>query len=528
MSPQLLMLGCIALPVLASGLVVAAGRAPNLREAVTLAAGALVLGCVAGLYPEVSQGARPGVVLAPLVPGIALKLTVEPLGLLFAMVAGFLWPVTSLYAIGYMRAHHERNQTRFYACFAVSIAAAMGVAFAGNLVTLFVFYEVLTLSTYPLVTHAGTPEARRAGRVYLATLLGTSIAFLLLAIAWTYAYAGTVDFREGGILAGRMPEGVAAVVFCLFAFGVGKAALMPFHRWLPAAMVAPTPVSALLHAVAVVKAGVFTILKVAVYVFGPDLLAASGGGRIIAYVAGATILIGSLVAMNKDNLKARLAYSTISQLSYVVLGAVLASAWGTVGAALHIVMHAFGKITLFFCAGAVLVAAHKTEVSELGGLGRRMPVTMGAFVVASLCIIGLPPLGGAWSKWYLATASVDAGEWVLLGVLLVSSLLSMGYLLTVPLRAFSRAAGEGAEGAGEEKGASGAGEEEGAAGEGAGGGMKETGAGEGGEGHAGDRTIREAPPACLAAILVTAAGCVALFLYPDPFFALVSQVAGAR
>ena len=388
MSPQLLILGCIALPVLASGLVVAAGRAPNLREAVTLAAGALVLGCVAGLYPEVSQGARPSVVLAPLVPGIALTLTVEPLGLLFAMVAGFLWPVTSLYAIGYMRAHHERNQTRFYACFAVSIAAAMGVAFAGNLVTLFVFYEVLTLSTYPLVTHAGTPEARRAGRVYLATLLGTSIAFLLLAIAWTYAYAGTVDFREGGILAGRIPEGVAAVVFCLFAFGVGKAALMPFHRWLPAAMVAPTPVSALLHAVAV-------------YVFGPDLLAASGGGRIIAYVAGATILIGSLVAMNQDNLKARLAYSTISQLSYVVLGAVLASAWGTVGAALHIVMHAFGKITLFFCAGAVLVAAHKTEVSELGGLGRRMPVTMGAFVVASLCIIGLPPLGarGASGIW---------------------------------------------------------------------------------------------------------------------------------
>ena len=369
MSSQLLILGCIALPVLASGLIVATGRMPNLREAVTLAAGALVFGCVAGLYPEVSQGARPSVVLAPLVPGIALKLTVEPLGLLFAMVAGFLWPVTSLYAIGYMRAHHERNQTRFYACFAVSIAAAMGVAFADNLVTLFVFYEVLTLSTYPLVTHAGTDAARRAGRVYLATLLGTSIGLQLLAIAWTYAYAGTVDFREGGILAGRIPEGVAAVVFCLFAFGVGKAALMPFHRWLPAAMVAPTPVSALLHAVAVVKAGVFTILKVAVYVFGPDLLAASGGGRIIACVAGATILVGSLVAMHKDNLKARLAYSTISQLAYVVLGAVLASAWGTVGAALHIVMHAFGKITLFFCAGAVLVAAHRTEVSELGGWG---------------------------------------------------------------------------------------------------------------------------------------------------------------
>ena len=490
MTPPLLVLGCVALPVAASGLIALSGRFPNLRESVTLVTAALVLGCVLGLYPDLSQGMRPGIVLAPLLPGIALALVVEPLGLLFAMVAGFLWLVTSIYSIGYMRAHHERNQTRFYACFAVSIGAAMGVAFAANLVTLFVFYEVLTLSTYPLVTHAGTAEARRAGRVYLATLLGTSIGFQLLAIVWTYSYAGTVDFRDGGILAGRMSDGVAAVVFCLFAFGIGKAALMPLHRWLPAAMVAPTPVSALLHAVAVVKAGVFTILKVAVYVFGPELLATSGGGRIIAYVAGATILVGSLVAMNKDNLKARLAYSTISQLSYVVLGAVLASAWGMVGSALHIVMHAFGKITLFFCAGAVLVAAHKTEVSELGGIGRRMPVTMVAFTVASLCIIGLPPLGGAWSKWYLALATVDTGEWMLLGMLLLSSLLSIAYLLVVPLRAFFPAAGEGEEGEGS--------------------------------------SIREAPPACLAAIVVTATGCVVLFLYPDPFFALVNQVAGVR
>ena len=489
MTPALLVLGCLVLPLAASALIVLARKTPDLRESVTLVAAVLVLGCVLGLHAEVSQGGRPGLVLAPLVPGIPLKLGVEPLGMLFAMVAGFLWLVTSIYAIGYMRAHHEKNQTRFYACFAIAIACTMGVAFADNLVTLFVFYEALTLSTYPLVTHAGTPEARRAGRVYLGTLLGTSIGFQLLAIVWTWTYAGTVDFRAGGILSG-MPEGVAAVVFCLFAFGVGKAALMPFHRWLPAAMVAPTPVSALLHAVAVVKAGVFTILKVAVYVFGPDLLAASGGGTIVAWVAGATILAASLVAMNKDNLKARLAWSTISQLSYVVLGAVLASAWGMVGAALHIVMHAFGKITLFFCAGAVLVAAHKTEVSELGGLGRRMPVTMGAFVVASLCIIGLPPLGGAWSKWYLATAAVDAEAWVLLGVLLASSLLSVAYLLSVPLRAFAPVAGERTGGEGPE--------------------------------------IREAPPACLIAIVITAAGCVALFLYPDPFFDLVNQVAGVR
>ena len=497
-APEILALGCIVLPLLCGGLVALAGRHPDLREAITLGTGILVFVSIIGIYVEVAQGARPQLILAHFVPGIDFALEVEPLGLIFALVAGFLWPVTSLYAIGYMRAHHEGNQTRFYACFALSIACAMGVAFAANLITLFVFYELLTLSTWPLVTHAGTPEAKRAGRLYLLILLSTSIVLQLLAIAWTWQAAGSVDFRLGGILQGRLPEGVAALVFCLFAFGIGKAALMPFHRWLPAAMVAPTPVSALLHAVAVVKAGVFTLLKVAVYIFGPGFLLASGGGRIIAFVAGFTIVVASLVAIYKDNLKARLAWSTISHLSYVILGAGLATAWGVAGAALHIVMHAFGKITLFFCAGAVLVVTHRKRISELDGIGRKMPFTMGAFAIGSLCIIGLPPLGGMWSKWSLALATVDAEEWALLAALLLSSMLSMAYLLVVPVRAFLYPAAEK-----ESKDASGSG---------------------GGEAE----SLTEAPTACLVAIGITVIGCMALFVFPDPFFDLIDQVVPLR
>ena len=284
-------------------------------------------------------------------PDLPLALEVEPLGMLFALIASFLWIVTSIYSIGYMRGHHELHQTRFYVCFAIAIASAMGVAFAGNMFTLFVFYETLTLSTYPLVTHAGTEEAKKAGRLYLGLLLFTSIGLQLVAIIWTWVLAGTLDFMPGGILNGKASSTIISVLFVLYILGIGKAALMPLHRWLPAAMVAPTPVSALLHAVAVVKAGVFTILKVCVYIFGLDLLSQIGSRPWILYLAGITIVVASLIAMTKDNLKARLAYSTISQLSYVILGALLANAWGVIGSGMHIAMHAFGKITYFSALG---------------------------------------------------------------------------------------------------------------------------------------------------------------------------------
>ncbi|HKJ87872.1 MAG TPA: proton-conducting transporter membrane subunit, partial [Gammaproteobacteria bacterium] len=324
------------IPLAGMALIGALGRWPNLREAASLLTGGSLFAVVASLFPVVLAGGRPEVVLWTVVEGIPLKLAVEPLGMVFAGVASFLWIVTTVYSIGYMRGHHEEHQTRFYLFFALAIASCMGVAFAGNLFTLFVFYELLTFSTFPLVTHHQTEEARRAGRVYLGLLLTTSILFQLLAIVWTWTLAGTLDFRPGGILRGVAGPGVVTLLLGLYVYGIGKAAVMPFHRWLPSAMVAPTPVSALLHAVAVVKAGVFTVLKVVLYVFGTGLLTETGASVAFMWVAAATILVASLVAFTKDNLKERLAYSTISQLSYIVLGAMLANAWGIIGGGMHI------------------------------------------------------------------------------------------------------------------------------------------------------------------------------------------------
>jgi multicomponent Na+:H+ antiporter subunit D len=253
-------------------------------------------------------------------------------------------------------------------------------------------------------------------------------------------------------------------------------------------MVAPTPVSALLHAVAVVKAGVFTVLKVTIYIFGTDFITNSGASDWLVWFAGGTILLASLVAMTKDNLKLRLAYSTISQLSYVVLGALLATNMSLLGGALHISMHAFAKITLFFAAGAILVAANKTEISDMGGLGRAMPITFGAFLIGSLSIIGLPPFGGMWSKWYLGMGAVETGQWLLLSVLLVSSLLNIAYLLPVPIRAFFGKAGDGTT----------------------------------------YSQISEAPVSCLLAMVITSLACLLLFFYPDPFYELASNAADGR
>ena len=436
MTPASLLLAALLVPIAGAGLILLAARHPNLREAVTLATAAALFGCVAALVPDVLAGARPSLVLAQILPGLTLTLTLEPLGMLFAALAALLWIVNSVYSIGYMRANREAHQTRFYFYFAVALSATMGVALAGNLLTLFVFYEILTLSTYPLVTHKGTPEAMRGGRVYLGLLLSTSIGFLLVAIVWTWQLAGTLDFVAGGILAGQAGPGVIAVLFMLYAFGIGKAALMPLHRWLPAAMVAPTPVSALLHAVAVVKAGVFTLLKVVIYVFGTDTLQANAGADTILYVAGATVVIASIVALREDNLKRRLAYSTVSQLSYVVLAAVLLAPLSLVGAALHIAAHAFGKITLFFAAGAIYTASHKSRVSELAGIGRRMPWTMGAFAAGALSMIGVPPTAGFVSKWYILLAAMDGRQTFAVLVLVASTLLSAAYYLPIVYAAF--------------------------------------------------------------------------------------------
>ncbi len=487
MSGMVPMYWALVIPLAGAVLIATLGRWPNVREAVTLATGVALFWFVASLLPHVLAGTTPGVLMVRLLPGgLSLVLRLEPLGMLFALVASGLWIVTSLYSIGYMRGHGEAHQTRFYVCFAVSICAAMGVALAGNLLTLFLFYEVLTLSTYPLVSHHGTPKAMKGARTYLGILVTTSVAFLLLAVAWTWVLAGTLDFRVGGILAGRASDGVLLVLLALFVFGTGKAALMPVHRWLPAAMVAPTPVSALLHAVAVVKAGVFTIMKVVIYVFGLDLLTTTGISVWLMYAAGFTVIAGSLVAMAQDNLKRRLAYSTVSQLSYIVLGAALANAWGVVGGSMHILMHAFGKITLFFCAGAIYVAAHKTEISDMRGLGRAMPITMAAFLIGALSVIGVPPLGGSWSKWYLALGALDAGQILFVAVLMVSSLLNIAYLVPIPIRAFFSKPADGSD----------------------------------------PPRFREAPAFCVAALSFTALGCIVLFFLADDVYRLLVPLGG--
>lgn len=447
MSAESLALLALALPSAGAVLIALTGRRPNLREAVTLATSTLLFLAVAWLTAKFLAGARPDVTLLEMLPGLALRFALEPLGMLFAGIATLLWPLNSLYSIGYMRGNREGHQTRFYVCFAIALASTVGVAFAGNLVTLFVFYEVLTLSTYPLVTHKGTEEAMKAGRTYLGLLLTTSVGFLFVAMGWTWLVAGTLDFAPGGILAGKMEGPALALLLLLYVYGIGKAAVMPVHRWLPAAMVAPTPVSALLHAVAVVKAGVFTVVKVVLYVFGLDLLAAQPATHWLIYVAGVTVIGASLVALRivqqGGDLKRLLAYSTVSQLSYIILAAGILVPIAAVGAAFHIAAHAFAKITLFFAAGAIYTAAHKTQIRELDGIGRRMPWTMAAFAVGALSMIGIPPTGGFVSKWYMFQGAFEGHQYVATGVIVVSTLLNAGYFAPIVYAAFFRAPAPG-------------------------------------------------------------------------------------
>jgi len=406
-------------------------RNPNLREGFTLVVSMMLLFVVLQLLSLVMAGARPELILLEMLPGVELRFKIEPLGMLFATVAAILWPINSLYSIGYMRGNEESHQTRFYIFFAVAIAAAMGVAFSGNLVTLFVFYEVLTLSTFPLVAHKGNKMAMLGSRTYLGILLFTSIGLLLPAIIWTWTLAGTTNFKPGGILTGHIEGGAIILLALLYLFGIGKAALMPIHRWLPAAMVAPTPVSALLHAVAVVKAGVFSVVKVMVYVFGLDLINQAPGADWLIWIVCFTLITASLIALRQDNLKKRLAYSTISQLAYVVLGAVLLAPLSITGAALHIVAHAFGKITLFFAAGSIYTSCKKTEVSQLDGIGRRMPYTMTAFSIGALSMIGIPPTAGFISKWYLLMGAFQVQQLAVVAVIIASTLLNACYFIPI-------------------------------------------------------------------------------------------------
>jgi multicomponent Na+:H+ antiporter subunit D len=482
MTEELLLLSVIVLPVAGALFIALAGeRHRNLREAITLLTATLLFIVVLLLYQTVGSNTHPVIEIIEPISGLAVALTVEPLGILFALVCSFLWIITSIYSIGYMRGNNEQNQTRFYVCFALAIASTMGVAFSANMFSLFVFYEMITLITYPLVTHSGTEEAKSAGRMYLGYLLGTSICLLLLAIIWTWSITGTLDFVQGGVFDNEVPDSLLLILYVLYVFGVGKAAMMPFHRWLPAAMVAPVPVSALLHAVAVVKAGVFTILKLTVYLFGIDELANAGVADWLLYVAGATILIASIIALRQDNLKARLAYSTVSQLSYVMMATAILAPLSIFAAALHIAAHAFGKITLFFAAGSIYTASHKTEVSQLDGIGWRMPWTMTAFAIGSLSMIGVPPTAGFLSKWFMLQGAFTVENWIAIGIIVISTLLNAAYFLPIIYVAFFRESDH-------------------------------------------DGNHGEAPVAIVLALTITALGTIMLFIMPEQLLSLIQLV----
>ncbi len=485
------LLGCLAIWLL--------DKSPNLREAATLITGAILFALTVTIFIAVSTGQRPGFQALEVIDGLPIAFQAEPLGALFAVIASGLWLVTSVYSIGYMRAGNEKHQTRFYMSFAVAISAAIGVAFAANLFTLFIFYEVLTLSTFPLVTHKGDEAARRGGRIYLGVLMATSIGLFLPAIVWTYVITGSTDFVEGGLLAQHVDAAgpIVGILLGLYAFGIGKAALMPVHPWLPNAMVAPTPVSAFLHAVAVVKAGVFAILKIVVYIFGIDLLKDTGASIPFMWIAAGSILLASAIAMNQDNLKARLAYSTVSQLSYITLGAMLATQMGVMGGAMQIAAHALGKMTLFMCAGAIYVAHHKTLISEMRGLGRVMPFTFGAFFLGAMSIVGLPPMAGSWPKFFLMWGAADAGQLAIIVVLIISSIVNVVYLLSIPVQAFYMNPAQ-----------------DGAKPQGAGGAFIDWGA------------LKEAPILCIAPPIFTAAGVIALFFFIDPLYRFLLPLVG--
>ncbi|WP_022872655.1 complex I subunit 5 family protein [Nesterenkonia alba] len=405
----------------------------RLRSWVNILAAALKVLLIALLVPAVvTEDLRPEF-SAPFLPGIDLVLRVDPLALFFAGLSAVLWLLTTIYAIGYLEGKPHRS--RFFGFFSLCVTATVGISFSGNLITFLVFYELLTLVTYPLVAHWGTAASVHAARVYLRYALGGGVA-VLLGVVWLTMEVGAVDFAEGGAeqvaeLAAAHP-GTAVVIFALLVGGMGvKAALVPLHSWLPMAMVAPAPVSALLHAVAVVKAGVFGIVRVVDDVYGIEVAWELGVLTPLLVVASFTVIYGSYQALRQTEIKKRLAFSTVSQVSYVVLGVTMFSVAATAGGVVHLVHQGIMKITLFFCAGLFAESLGAHSIHQLRGAGRRMPWTSAAFTVGAFGMIGLPPTAGFISKWQLGLGALDSPHPWVLAVLVVSSLLNAAYFLPV-------------------------------------------------------------------------------------------------
>ncbi len=478
----------LAIPLLAPPLILLFRKQPNIREACIFAVSGLLFFMVASQYSTVVGGTELRYVVTELLPNVPIELRIDGLGMIFALVASSLWILTTMFSIGYMRGHHEKNQTRFYAYFGLALFSTIGVAFSANLFTLYLFYEALSLSTYSLVAHHQDEEARKSGRMYLTNLFSTSLGLVLPAMLIIYYLNGNLDFVPGGFLEGDASNTVLIVLLIMLVFGFAKSALMPFHSWLPNAMVAPTPVSALLHAVAVVKVGVFSIIRVITEVFGPDLMSSLSLGSmsastLVATIASVTLILSSLMAYKQDNLKRVLAFSTIGQLAYIILAISIVAPMAMQAAMVHIAFHAFGKITLFFCAGAFFIATNKKYISELSGIGKVMPITAGAFVIGCMSVIGLPPTAGLMSKWTFVTGAFQAEQGIFVAVLLASSVLKAGYFFPIIITFFFGKPAKAAEGG----------------------------------------LFKEAPMACVIPLAITACASIFFFFYPEPFFDLAEM-----
>ena len=479
-----LLLVAILAPLIGAGLVMLNKRRPNVREACSFLAATVMFATVLAILRPVMAGDTLVCHLFSILPGVSVTLRADAFSMVFALVASFLWIITVSYSMGYMRGLEEHAQTRFNACFALALFGALGCAFSDNLFTLYLFYEIVSITTYPLVAHHQDQEGYEGARKYLVYLTATAKALVLPALILVYVLCGTLDFADNmhtGILPATASHLLVTVAYICLLLGFAKNGIMPFHGWLPGAMVAPTPVSALLHAVAVVKVGVFSTTRVMLYVFGVDTMNSLNLGIPTAYFVSFTILAASLIALSKDNLKARLAYSTVSQLSYVILGVALLTPAGIEGGLVHIANHAFSKITLFFCAGAIYVASHRKNISEMGGLGRAMPLTFAAFAVASLSMIGAPPVAGFITKWYLLVGAMNAQQTGILVILLLSTILNTAYFAPVVYQAYFGKPNPG-------------------------------------DSHDG---VKEAAPAMLIPILISVSLSVAVGIYPDFFIGLI-------
>lgn len=434
-----ILLIALLIPLIGTLGVMIRGKEENVREGISAVSSIILFCVVLSLIPEILAGRTLECHLFTILPGVTITLRADAMSMIFAIVASSLWTIAVFYSMGYMRGLKEHAQTRFNACFALAIFGAIGVAFSDNLFTMYLFYEIVSICTYPLVAHHQDKEGYDGGRKYIVYLTTTAKAFLLPAMILIYVLTGTLDFTTDiryGIFSPDLDKWLVIMLYVFCLFGFAKNGIMPFHHWLPGAMVAPTPVSALLHAVAVVKVGVFCTTRVMLYVFGLDTMSALNLGIPTAYFVGFTVLAASIIALSKDNLKSRLAYSTVSQLSYIIMGVALLTDAGIQGGLIHIANHAFAKITLFFCAGAIYVAAHKKYISEMEGLGKTMPFTFGAFGIASLSMIGAPPVAGFVTKWSLLVGSIQAHQLGILLILIASTMLNAAYFAPVTYKAF--------------------------------------------------------------------------------------------